>query len=292
MMKRILRSLRTIFIGYFRSSKRLVSQPFTLLTLFFLFFASLSGDGWKPLFTIRAKCDFFTTDNAGNSYMVKGDEIRKYNASGELLKVYSNKKSGRIASLDASNPLRILVFYKDFARIVFLDSQLSENGEGIALETMNLEQCDLACTSFNNGIWLYNRQNAELVRLNENLSRIVSTGNLNRLLNTELHPVYLTENNGYVYMNNPAEGILVFDIYGTYYKTIAIKNIRNFQLKDEELVYFSEKKVRAYNMKTISNVSFSIGDTNVVQMRTEKSYYYLQYPDSLVGGTIASDGRK
>lgn len=84
--------------------------------------------------------------------------------------------------------MRVLVYYKDFSVIVLLDSQLSQNGENISLEDMQLEQSDLACTSFQNGIWLYNRQNAELVRLDESLNKVVNTGNLNRILSTELHP--------------------------------------------------------------------------------------------------------
>src|SRR5437867_3559374 len=88
-----------------------------------------ADDTLKTLFTIKSKADFFTTDNFGNTYLVKGEEIKKYSASGDLLKIYSNKTMGKITSIDASNSLRLLVFYKDFSSIIILDDLLSQNGD-------------------------------------------------------------------------------------------------------------------------------------------------------------------
>jgi hypothetical protein len=119
-----------------------MKKRFLIPAVFFAFMAFRS-DGWQTLHCIKVKSAFFTTDNIGNIYTVNGDQISKFSPNGDLLKIYSNKKLGKISSVDASNPLRIVVYYKDFARVVLLDSQLSENGEGISLETLNLEQSDL-----------------------------------------------------------------------------------------------------------------------------------------------------
>ncbi|MFI5142352.1 MAG: hypothetical protein ACHQII_08350, partial [Bacteroidia bacterium] len=77
--------------------------------LFFIFVTfSFSADGeLKTLFTIKSTSDFFTTDNLGNTYLIKGEEIKKYSQTGDLLKIFSNKTTGKITSLDATNPLRI-----------------------------------------------------------------------------------------------------------------------------------------------------------------------------------------
>lgn len=258
-------------------------KRFFFILVFTIFLLSFQKDigAWKRLFTVKYSADFFTTDNIGNIYLVKNDEIVKYNASGELLKKYSNKKIGKIFSIDASNALRVLVYYKDFSVIVLLDSQLSQNGENISLEDMQLEQSDLACTSFQNGIWLYNRQNAELVRLDESLNKVVNTGNLNRILSTELHPNFLLEYNGYIYLNNPSTGILVFDIYGTYSKTISIAALTSLQMREFEMYYFQNKKMEDYHTKELWTIDVALPDTNVVSARVEKGKYYLQFKDSV-----------
>lgn len=236
-------------------------------------------DNLKPLYTIKAKADFFTTDNLGNTYIIKGDEIRKYGQTGELLKIFSNNTTGKIASVDASNPLRILVFYKDFATILILDDLLSQNGNPMNLLDYSLEQSDLICNSFNNGIWFFNRQNMELIRLDESFKPVVNTGNLNRLLRSDLKPNFMTENNGYIYLNNPAEGILIFDIYGTYFKTLPIQNIEDFQVKENRLLYFSQGVLKLYNLKELSRNELPF--KSVLDVRIEKENYYLLYPDSV-----------
>jgi hypothetical protein len=242
-------------------------------------FSFTADDKLKDLYTIRAKADLFTTDNFGNTYLVKADEMRKYNPQGELLKIFSAKSLGKISSVDASNPLRVLLFYKDFASILFVDDLLSQNGDVINLLDLSLEQSDAVCTSFNNGLWFFNRQNANLIRLDENLQTVVNTGNLNRLLNATFKPNFLLEHNGYVYLNNPTEGIFVFDIYGTYFKTIPIKDLDRFQVKENLLIYFADGQLRSYNLKLLTEANMPFA--GAVDARVEKENYYLFYKDSV-----------
>ena len=249
----------------------------------FLVFATFSfsvDDELKTLFTVKSTSDFFTTDNLGNTYLIKGEEIKKYSQTGDLLKIFSNKTTGKITSLDATNPLRILVFYKDFATILIIDDLLSQNGDPMNLLDYSLEQSDAICTSFNNGIWFFNRENMELVRLDESFKPVVNTGNLNRLLGADFKPNFMIENNGYLYLNNPLEGVYVFDIYGTYFKTIPIKNLQRFQVKDNNMFYYIGGILKSYNIKDLSQKELPF--KNVADVRVEKENYYLFYTDSVV----------
>jgi hypothetical protein len=249
----------------------------------FLVFALLSFTAdERPYKIIKHSYDFFTVDNLGNVYTVANDEIRKFNKKGELLKIFSNKKAGRIFSVDASNPLRVLVFYKDQSQVIILDSQLTQNGDPIDLLSLNLEQSDLICSSFNNGIWLYNRQNAELVRLDDKLEKAVSTGNLNNLLNTELKPSYMIENSGYLYLSDAKSGILVFDIYGTYYKTISLFHLRSFQVSEQQLFYYKDSVISSYNTKLLTSYDSLVSKPYPKDMKWMNGTFYKQYADSLL----------
>ncbi len=231
------------------------------------------------LFSIPSKSDFFTTDNFGNSYLIKGDEMKKYSATGELLKVYSAKSLGKITTIDASNPLRVLVFYKEFSSIVFLDDLLSQNGDPLNLMDLSLEQSDVVCSSFNNGLWFFDRQNANLIRMDENLQTVVNTGNLNQLLNLKMKPNFMMEYDGFVYVNNPEQGIMVFDIYGTFSKTIPIKNLKSFQVKEDKLFYFLPGEFHVYRFKFLTEavLKFKSG----TDIRLERDKYYIYNADSV-----------
>jgi len=271
-----------VYLIFMKTSK--LYKALSAIALLFITFSFSADDGFKPLFTIKVKADSFTTDNLGNSYLIKGDEIKKYSQTGDLLKIFSNNTTGKIASLDATNPLRILLFYKDFATIIILDDLLSQNGDPMNLLDYGLEQSDLICNSFNNGIWFFNRQNMELIRLDETFKPVVNTGNLNRLLRTDLKPNFMIEHNGFIYLNNPDEGILAFDIYGTYFKTIPVKGLQHFQVKDNVLFYYNDGILKSYNMKDLSQKELAF--KGVADVRIEKENYFLLYPDSVVVKTV------
>ncbi len=238
-----------------------------------------SGD--KPSYTIKQVYNYFTSDNLGNTYLVNGEEITKYNASGQLFKKYSNKRFGNITMVDATNALKILLYYKDFQNIVFIDDQLSQNGDLISLENLNYEQTDLVCTSFNNSFWIYNKQNNELVRFNENSLPVAKTGNLKQLLQAEIKPNFMLEQNSYLYLNCPNLGVYVFDIYGTFTKIIGLKNLSWFQVNNNTLFYFKNHQLVSYNSKTFEEKSEEFSDTLIKTVRLEKDKWFIQYHDSL-----------
>lgn len=192
----------------------------------------------QPL-VIKSKFDFFTTDNLGNIYTIKEDELIKYLPSGKFFARYSNLKLGNIATVDATNPLKIILYYRDFQQLVFLDDQLSVNSDVVSLEKLGYEQTDLVCASVNNSFWIYDKQNNELHRFDQNSKQITSTGNLKQILQSDLSPNFMMEHNGYLYLNSPATGVYVFDIFGAFSKVISIKNLRNFQV-DENILYFQK----------------------------------------------------
>lgn len=227
------------------------------------------------------------TDEIGNTFVVNKEEILKYNATGTFMKRYSNKRFGNITTIDCTNPLKLLVYYKDFQQLLILDNQLTPNSDPISLEELGFEQTDLVCVSVNNSFWLYNKQNNELVRLNEQLQPIVKTGNLKQILQTNLVPNLIKEHNGYLYMNCPDEGVLLFDIYGTFYKTYPLKQLKEFDIVNETVVFYKDHKLQQYQPKTFNTAQKEIGDTLVRTVYWQKEQFYCVYPDSvLVKGSL------
>ena len=230
--------------------------------------------------TIPIKADFFSSDNQGNVYVVKGSELTKFDKSGKQLYKYSNKEFGNISFVDVSNMLKILVFYKHFLQVIFLDNTLSLNGS-IGLNKIDFNQAQLVCSSYNNGMWLYNQQNMELVRIDQQLQKTQQTGNLSLLLNIELRPSYLLECDNKIYLQNPATGILIFDRYGTYYKTILDSTIDQFQPKGDWIYYSSAGKIKAYNIKTTEEKQLGTPAINFKNFRFEMNVLMLQTDESI-----------
>ncbi|MCB0401715.1 MAG: hypothetical protein KDD41_06505 [Flavobacteriales bacterium] len=209
----------------------------------------------------QLKADFkgnsLATDQFGYYYEVGDTEIKKYTVSGELYRTYSNNVLGVIASIDVSNPYKVVVYFRDFTKILILDNFLTPNSEVIDLTENDLDQTTLVCRSYNNGIWYYDPVRFELTRKNPELITTNNSGNLANLLGKNIQPNFIVEYNNELYLNDETNGILVFDLYGTYLKTIPIYGLSTFQVKDKYLIYAnSQKQVETYDFFTLEKKQY------------------------------------
>jgi hypothetical protein len=252
-----------------------------LILFLFITTSCFSQSKYTLVKTIEVTSDFFTTDNQSNIYTVKGNELTKYDKTGKQLYKYSNKNLSNITSVDASNMLKILVFYKDFLQVVFLDNTLSQNGEPVSLDKLGLQQTQLVCSSHNSGMWMYDQQNFALIRLDQDLQKSQQVNNLTAIVHDTLQPNLLVEYNNNVYMNNPYKGIMIFDVYGTYYKTIPVQNVSQFQPIGDWVYYLVDKNVKAYHVKTTEEKEFEMPLTEFQNFRLEMGVLVLRTATSI-----------
>jgi hypothetical protein len=250
-----------------------------IIALFFQLFCTSflpPAPGVVMLKHIDGKASGIASDQLQNLYVIKNDVLEKYDESGKFLFSYSNNTLGRIDFVDPSDPMKVLVLYKAFPQFLILDNTLSESAAGVPLQQYGLEQVNLVCTSHDRGYWVYNPANMELLHLSaDDLVQNKSTGNISQLLNLEIHPNFLTEQNNRVFLNDPQSGILVFDNYGTYYKTVPLKGLNEFQVNGELIFYLQGNTIRTYNYRNLSEESTLLPDTNVRSMRIEKERLFI-----------------
>ena len=253
----------------------------TLLLLSFFFFAFTDGE-YKLLDGIPFKqADFLTTDNLGNAYVIVGNQLLQFDKSGKPKANYSENSLGEFRSLDVSDPLKLLLFYPDFGRIILLNAQLSVQST-IHLRQVGIQQAIIACGSEYGGYWVFDRQDFQLKKVDLNLQVVYQSGDMLSLTAVNVNPNFMIENNGFVYMNDPANGIFVFDRYGTFFKTLPIKTNKSFQIIENELLYLSDDTLKAYHLKTLAEREILLPQhSNLKSARIENQELYLLTNDSL-----------
>ena len=199
---------------------------------------------------------------------------------------YSDRTLGYITSIDVTNPLKIAVFYYNQTQIVFLDNTLSKQTQKIALETTPYDQTQLVCSSINSGVWLFDQRSFQLVRLSEKLVEIQKTINIAQLVGKSIEPSLLSEKNNWVYLYDKNLGLLVFDIFGTYLKTIPIKNAKNIQVTDEAVFYEEEKQLIRYDFKENTFYKLSIPATEYKTLWVMGKKIFILTSESIIIYTI------
>lgn len=222
----------------------------------------LAGTKNKPLFEINQQHKEFASDKFQNVYLVDGDKLFKYDSTGTLYKTYNSKLLGNISHLDVNNPMRPLIFYADFFKVLYLDNTLTQNGPIIDLLSLGFSQPKLVCTSSNNSLWVFDQLTQELVRLDSKLEILNRSGNLTQLLGKNITPHYLLEQNNKVFLADSSLGIMNFDIFGNYLNTLPQKAKYPFQVINENIVYLWEDKLIQYNTFTFETDTFSLETYN------------------------------
>lgn len=272
-------SFTKVIFFYFHCGKYLMKKV-SVFFISIIFSAQLFAQ-YPLLIEIPVKADYFTSDNLGNTYVINEHEIFKYLPNGKLFNRFSNIQLGNITSVDASNPLKLLLFYRDFSKIQFLDNQLAESRGVISLQNLGLEQSTLACTSFDNGFWVYDQINFSLIRFNQAFNKVQEAKYINQNIGYEPQPTFMLEAGDWLYLNNPATGLLVFDIFGTYFKTIPLRGLSRFQVIGENLIYFKDKKLFTFSLKTLQENQIPLPDEEIKMLRVEKEKLIMLTSDKI-----------
>lgn len=225
-----------------------------------------------------------STDPIGNVYVASRNQLILINRYDTIFKTFSNLRLGMLSTLDASNPLKVLLYFRDQGKIQFLDNTASELSTPISLNKFSLEQITLACISFDNGFWVYLPSTFELIRFNQHIEISSRTKNIQQITGlTELNPIEMKELSNLLYLNDPNVGLLVFDIFGAFVKKIPITGIEKFQLFNNQLLYRKADRLHIYNLTTFTETTHDFPqNTPPLDFDFASSKIYLLYADKLV----------
>jgi hypothetical protein len=199
-----------------------------------------------------------TTDNLGNIYASNGPQLFRFNQEGQLTGEFRSVHPGNIAFVDASNPLQILLFYKEYNQVVFLDKNLTEKGVPLSLIHLGIENAELVCSSVKGGIWVLDWLNRRLNYYSHEFKLLHQTSLHGNLISGKDIPVMMNEFDGNLYVSFPVTGILVFDRAGTYRTTFPLGGVAEFQKRNNDLIFVKASEVLAFYPETNETVKFDM----------------------------------
>jgi hypothetical protein len=179
----------------------------------------------------------FSVDNLGNIYTVNTqNRLKKSNAAGDSLAVYNDvRQFGRMSYMDVTSPLKILLYYREFATIVMVDRYLNIINT-IDLRKQNIFQARAIGLSYDNNVWVYDEQEAKLKKIDDSGNLLTQTTDIRQFVDAVPDPVSIIDQNGLVYLFDESKGIYIFDHYGAFQHQIPIADLRDFSVIDKNLL--------------------------------------------------------
>jgi hypothetical protein len=191
-------------------------------------------------------------DNLDNLYIVSSTgQIKKFNAAGDSVGVYNQvKQFGRLFSIDVSNPLKLLLFYKDFSTVVVLDRFLATINT-ISLRKFSILQPGAIGMSYDDHIWVYDEYDNKLKKIDNQGNKLLETTDFRTVFNQIISPQKIINDNGLVYLADTLSGVFVFDNYGSFKRKVPMINWQSFAVNRNNLISTQNEMITIYNQSTL-----------------------------------------
>jgi len=228
------------------------------LVIFFLFCTAYvtgfaqTDSSFIPFKKIKGDITAFAADNFDNIYLLNSyDQLKKINSKGDSIAVFNNvRKYGKVAQIDVSNPLKVLLYYKDFSTVVILDRLLNNSGT-IDFRKQDIFQVQAVCLSYDNKIWVYDEFEHKLKKIDEDGKLLFATTDFRQLFGEAFSFTTICDQDGYLYLYDKNKGVYVFDYYGTLKNIFLLTGYDNFKAVGKFLTATRNDSLMRYHPSTL-----------------------------------------
>lgn len=170
----------------------------------------------------------FEVDNLGKLYLIGANQqLKKLDQNFDSVGIFNDlRRFGQLHSIDVSNPLKVLLFYKDFNTIQILDRFLNVRST-LDLRKTGILQVSAITQSYDNNIWLFDELDSKIKKVDESGKLLLESPDFRILFNEPPQPYKLEDFNKYLYAYDPNIGLLVMDYFGAYRNMIPFTGWKN-----------------------------------------------------------------
>lgn len=213
----------------------------TALCISFFFWGQLakaqSIDSIPLVYSFEAQVQVLSSDKLKQIYFVSPRQVLyKCNEQGKVLFEFSNRYLGTLGKIDVSDPFDILLYYPDYQTLLFLDRTLNVTAD-VHLKAEQFPLPTLVALSRDRQVWIYDAGLNTLNRMDRQGNIKSSSQDLSLLLGRRFSPNQLVCNERGVYLVDPEQGVLSFDLFAQFQAFLPTVGIEQLQAFDQYLLY-------------------------------------------------------
>lgn len=201
------------------------------------------------------------------------------NANGDSIGVFNDvRRYGKLFSMDVTNPLKVLLYYKNFSTIVVLDRFLNVVNS-IDLRKQNIFQVKAIAQSYDNNIWLFDEQNNKLKKIADDGRVLFATVDFRTIFDDVPSPTHIFDQDGYVYLYDSEKGIYIFDIYGSFKNKISYIGLKDVSVFGTTIVGIENETIISYTTASLTENRLALPSSLLSRQKTvimPGHFYILQ----------------
>ena len=189
----------------------------------------------------------FAVGKLGELYIINTDnQLKKLDEKGDSVGVFNQvTKYGKLSYVEAQNPWKTLLYYKNFSNIVLLDKYLNVINS-INLRDKNILRAEAITISYDNHIWVYDELENKLKKIDDSGNILSETVDFRQLFEEAPTPKRIIDHDGFVYLYDPLGGLYIFDYYGSLKRKLPFPGWSDFAVIGKSIYGFDAQKIYKY----------------------------------------------
>jgi hypothetical protein len=230
----------------------------------------------------------FAVDNLDNIYLLNSkNQLKKLNAIGDSVAIYNDVKHyGKATLIDVSNPLKVLLYYKNFGTVVMLDRFLNFKN-AIDLRSQDILQAKAIGQSYDNKIWVYDELENKLKKIDEDGKLLLETPDFRLVFDETVSAQSITDADLNVYLYDSSKAVYVFDYYGALKNKILINGWKNFKVSGKYIFGSIADTLYRYEIETYrydqwkmpvqikNSIAFSFSTSRLYALKKDRLEIFL-----------------
>ena len=214
---------------------------------------SSSDSSFKFERSIPGNYIYLNVDILDNIYLItSGNQLKKLDNNGDSIAAFNDvKKFGNPSLLDVNNPLKILLYYKNYATVVVLDRLLTQRNS-INFRKQSIFSVQAIATSYDNNIWVFDEQDYKLKKIDETGKLLSESADMRQLVDSTPSPQLIIDSDNLVYLYDEKKGFYIFDYYGALKNTLPFLNWTDIAISRNKMMGFSNNMLYSYELKSLN----------------------------------------
>ena len=197
------------------------------------------------------------------------------NAKGDSIGVFNDvRRYSKLFSINVTNPLKVLLFYKNFSTIVVLDRFLNVVNS-IDLRKQNIFQVKAIAQSYDNNIWLFDEQNNKLKKIADDGRVIFETVDFRTIFDGVPSPTQIFDQDGFVFLYDAEKGVYIFDIYGSFQSKISYTGLKDVSVFGKTMIGIEKETIISYTTGTLVEKRLALPVSMLTRQKTVIMPRYL-----------------
>ncbi|CAN5865937.1 hypothetical protein BH11BAC4_BH11BAC4_02510 [soil metagenome] len=216
-------------------------------------------------------------DILDNLYLItSNNQLKKINSNGDSVAAFNDvKKYGNPSLLDVNNPLKVLLYYKNYATVVVLDRLLTQRNS-INFRKQSIFSVQAIATSYDNNIWVFDEQDLKLKKIDETGKLLQESADMRQLVDSVPSPQLIIDSDNLVYLYDEQKGFYIFDYYGALKNRLTFLNWTDIAISHNKIMGFSNNKLYSYELRSLNLKSYTLPaffkDYNAIKAVNGKVY--------------------